>query len=72
MGMPALLVYADADSIPPAHAAEFFALLGGGLGDAGWDGAGRPASQLTILPGRTHYDVFQAPQLADVVAGFLR
>jgi pimeloyl-ACP methyl ester carboxylesterase len=37
--MPALLVYADADSVPPAHAAEFFALLGGGLKDAGWDGS---------------------------------
>ena len=37
--MPTLLVYADADSIPPAHAAEFFALLGGGLQDAGWDGS---------------------------------
>jgi pimeloyl-ACP methyl ester carboxylesterase len=35
---PTLLVYGDADSIPPAHAAEFFALIGGGLRDAGWDG----------------------------------
>jgi pimeloyl-ACP methyl ester carboxylesterase len=32
---PTLLVYGDADSIPPAHAAAFFALLGGGLRDAG-------------------------------------
>ena len=37
--LPVLLVYADADSIPPAHAAEFYALLGGGLRDAGWDGS---------------------------------
>ena len=34
--IPTLLVYADADSIPPSHAAEFFALLGGGLKDAGF------------------------------------
>jgi pimeloyl-ACP methyl ester carboxylesterase len=70
--VPTLLVYADADSIPPAHAAEFYALLGGGLRDAGWDGSARPASQLAILAGRTHYDVFAAPELADVVDRFLR
>jgi pimeloyl-ACP methyl ester carboxylesterase len=69
--VPTLLVYADADSIPVAHAAEFFALLGGGLRDAGWDGAGRPRGGLAILPGRTHYDVFEAPELLAVVAGFL-
>lgn len=71
LGLPALLVYADADSIPPSHAAEFYALLGGGLRDAGWDGSGRPASRLAILPGRTHYDVFAAPELAGLVTGFL-
>jgi len=71
LSVPTLLVYGDADSIPPAHAAEFFALLGGGLHDAGWDGAQRPASQLAILPGRTHYDVFGAPELAGVVTAFL-
>jgi pimeloyl-ACP methyl ester carboxylesterase len=69
--MPVQLVYGDADSIPVAHAAEFFALLGGGLHDAGWDGAQRPASRLAVLPGRTHYDVFTAPQLAPVVTDFL-
>jgi pimeloyl-ACP methyl ester carboxylesterase len=68
---PALLVYGDADSIPVRHAAEFFALLGGSLRDAGWDGAQRPASRLAVLPGRTHYDVFHAPPLAGVVADFL-
>jgi pimeloyl-ACP methyl ester carboxylesterase len=69
--VPTLLVYADADGIPPSHAAEFFALLGGGLRDAGWDGAGRPRGGLAILPGRTHYDVFEAPELAGVVTSFL-
>jgi pimeloyl-ACP methyl ester carboxylesterase len=69
--VPTMLVYADADSIPPSHAAEFFALLGGGLRDPGWDGAQRSASRLAILPGYTHYDVFQAPELAPAVAAFL-
>ncbi|HEV7189441.1 MAG TPA: alpha/beta hydrolase [Blastococcus sp.] len=68
---PTLLVYADADSVPVTHVAEFFALLGGGLHDAGWDGAGRPRGALAILPGRTHYDIVEAPELAGVVANFL-
>lgn len=69
--VPTLLVYADADGIPPSHAAEFFALLGGGLHDAGWDGAQRPESRLAILPGHTHYDVFGAPALVPAVSAFL-
>jgi pimeloyl-ACP methyl ester carboxylesterase len=69
--VPTLLVYADADSIPVTHAAEFFALLGGGLRDAGWDGAQRPRGGLAIVPGRTHYDICEAPDLVGIVAGFL-
>jgi hypothetical protein len=33
--MATMLVYADADSVPVSHIAEFYALLGGGLHDAG-------------------------------------
>jgi len=68
---PTLLVYGDADSIPPAHAADFFALLGGGLKDPGWGGAPPSSSRLAILPGLTHYDLFASPQLAAVVEAFL-
>jgi len=71
LAMPTLLVYGDADSIPPSHAAEFFALLGGGQRDAGWDGSGAPESHLAILPGLTHYDIAQAPALAAAVEPFL-
>jgi len=66
-----LLVYADADSVRLAHIVEFFALLGGGLRDAGWDYAAQPSNQLAILPGRTHYDVYLSPALAPIVTGFL-
>jgi hypothetical protein len=66
-----LFVCADADGFPPSSAAEFYALLGGGERDAGWDGSARPESQLAILAGRTHYDVVAAPELADVVDRFL-
>jgi pimeloyl-ACP methyl ester carboxylesterase len=66
-----LLVYADADSVRPDHIAEFFGLLGGGLRDAGWDGAHRPSNQLAILPGTTHYDIHLSPALPAAVVAFL-
>lgn len=69
--MPVLLVCADADGFPPSSAAEFYALLGGGQRDAGWDGADRPASQLAILPGRSHYDMLEAPGLGGILDRFL-
>jgi pimeloyl-ACP methyl ester carboxylesterase len=66
-----MLVFADADSIRPAHMVEFFALLGGGLRDAGWDNSAQPSNRLAVLPGRTHYDVYMAPALAPTVVEFL-
>lgn len=54
---PALLIFADADSVPPSHAVEFFELLGGGQRDAGWDRSAMPKSRLAIVPGFTHYDI---------------
>lgn len=66
-----LIVAGDADIFPPSHAVEMFGLLGGGKKDPGWDGAGRPASRLAILPGLTHYNIFMAPALAETVVPFL-
>src|SRR5437016_11911469 len=66
-----LVVAADADIFPPAHAVELFGLLGGGQRDGGWDGSGRPKSRLAILPGLTHYTTFNAPALAATVIPFL-
>jgi pimeloyl-ACP methyl ester carboxylesterase len=68
---PAMLVYADADSVRPDHIVEFFAARGGGLRDAGWDGAHRPVARLAVLPGQTHYDVSSSPCLAAAVIPFL-
>jgi pimeloyl-ACP methyl ester carboxylesterase len=68
---PTMLVFADADSIRPMHMVEFFALLGGGLRDADWDGSGRPPGRLAILPGTTHYDIAAAPALPTMVEDFL-
>lgn len=69
--MPILLVFADADSVSTDHMAEFYNLLGGGQRDAGWDGAYKPTTQLAILPGLTHYDIFTSPLLPVVVTPFL-
>lgn len=69
--VPAMIIYGDADSIPPAHAAQFFELLGGGKGDAGWDGAGMPKSRLAILPAATHYNICFSPALVAAVIPFL-
>ena len=71
LGMPVLLVFGDADGLPPAHAAEFFGLLGGGQRDGSWDGSGMSNSQLAILPGTTHYTIFTSPVLVSTVTPFL-
>ncbi|PYR44800.1 MAG: alpha/beta hydrolase [Acidobacteria bacterium] len=68
---PTLLVAGDSDSFSPAHAVEFFVRLGGGQRDGGWDGSSRPASQLAILPGTTHYDIFTSAALVPTVLPFL-
>jgi pimeloyl-ACP methyl ester carboxylesterase len=71
LAMPAMLVFADADSVRPDHIVEFYGLLGGGLRDAGWDGSQQPTARLAVLPGATHYDVLESPLLAAAVIPFL-
>jgi pimeloyl-ACP methyl ester carboxylesterase len=66
-----MLIYADGDSVSQAHMAEFYALLGGGLKDASWDGSARPAARMAIMPGHIHTDVLTAPGLAAAVSTFL-
>ena len=68
---PTMLVFADSDSVMPDHVAELFRLRGGGLRDAGWDGAQQPVARLAVLPGRTHYDMIESPGLAEAVLPFL-
>lgn len=68
---PTMLVFGDNDAVPPTHAAEFFALLGGGQRDAGWDGSGMSTARLAILPGATHYNITSSPALVPTVLPFL-
>jgi len=69
--MPTMLIFGDADSMPPSYAAKFFELLGGGQRDADWDGSGMTIHRLAILPGNTHYNIFSSPLLASIVTPFL-
>jgi pimeloyl-ACP methyl ester carboxylesterase len=67
---PVLLIIGDADIVRPEHVARMFRLLGGGLRDAGLHGSGRPTSQLAIVPGATHYNIFSFPILATLITPF--
>jgi pimeloyl-ACP methyl ester carboxylesterase len=71
--MPTLVVAADADMAPPSHYVEVFKLLDGGLRDGGWMGEGRPKGghALAILPGLTHYNIFNSPLFAEATLAFL-
>ena len=66
-----LLVYGDSDMFEPEHIVRFYQLLGGGLRDAGWDGAGMARHRLAILPGVTHYEMSDAPGLVDTALAYL-
>lgn len=69
--MPVMIAIGDADSISPAYAAQFFALLGGGQRDGGWDFSGVSKSRLAIVPATTHHTIFSSPLLASLVLPFL-
>jgi pimeloyl-ACP methyl ester carboxylesterase len=71
LAMPVMLVYGDADMYRLEHIVDFYHLLGGGLRDAGWMREHLSPNRLAILPNRTHYDVFFAPELAATVLPFL-
>ena len=69
--MPVMLVYADHDAISTRHIAEFFALLGGGLKDPGWQNTQLTNARLAIVPGYSHYNFTTAPELGPIIEGFL-
>jgi pimeloyl-ACP methyl ester carboxylesterase len=69
--MPVMLIYADSDMYRPEHEIKFYQLLGGGLKDAGWQREHMSQNRLAILPNRTHYDIFFAPELVTTALPFL-
>ncbi len=69
--MPVLLVFSDNDSIPQKHIAEFFALLGGGIKEPGWQNTKLSRSRLAIVPGYSHYNLLSSPEVPQIVFKFL-
>jgi hypothetical protein len=54
------------------HIAEFFELFGGGVKDPGWEGEPKYArARLAIVPGYTHYNFGQGPDVARVIEAYL-
>ncbi|RWP31566.1 alpha/beta hydrolase [Mesorhizobium sp.] len=69
--MPVMLVFGDSDMYRPEHEIKFYQMFGGGLKDAGWMRENLSQNRLAILPNRTHYDVFFAPELVAAALPFL-
>lgn len=69
--MPVLLVFADNDSVPQKTIAEFFALLGGGVKEPGWQNTQLSKSSLAIVPGYSHYNFHTAPEIPPIIEKFL-
>src|SRR6267378_812757 len=69
--MPVLLVFADNDSVSQKHIAEFFALLGGGVKEPGWQNTQLSKARLAIVPGYSHYNFVSAPELAPIIDKYL-
>lgn len=69
--MPVMLAFGDSDMFKPEHEIKFYQMLGGGLKDAGWMRENLSQNRLAIIPNRTHYDVFFAPELTAAALPFL-
>jgi pimeloyl-ACP methyl ester carboxylesterase len=69
--MPVLLVFADNDSVPQTHVAEFFALVGGGLKEPGWLNTQLSTSRLAVVPGYSHYNLIASSEVPQIVGTFL-
>jgi pimeloyl-ACP methyl ester carboxylesterase len=69
--MPVLLVFADNDSVSQKHIAEFFALLGGGVKEPGWVNTQLSKARLAVVPGYSHYNFVNAPELGPIIDKYL-
>jgi pimeloyl-ACP methyl ester carboxylesterase len=69
--MPVLLVFADNDSVPQKHIADFFALLGGGVKEPGWMNTTLSKSRLAVVPGYSHYNFISSPEVPQIIGKFL-
>jgi len=70
--MPVMLVFADHDSVSQKHIAEFFALLGGGTTEPGWENTKFTKARLAVVPGYSHYNFITSSEVPPLVAKFLK
>jgi pimeloyl-ACP methyl ester carboxylesterase len=66
-----LLIYADHDSLSGQHIADFFALLGGGITEPGWENTQFSKTRLAIIPGYSHYNLMSSAELPPLVERYL-
>lgn len=69
--MPVMLVFADNDSVSQKHIAEFFALLGGGVKEPGWQNTKLSRARLAVIPGYSHYNFVNAAELGPIISKYL-
>jgi pimeloyl-ACP methyl ester carboxylesterase len=69
--MPVLLVFTDNDSVSQKHIAEFFALLGGGVTEPGWQNTQLSRARLAIVPGYSHYNFVSATEVGPIIDKYL-
>ena len=70
--MPVMLVFADHDSVSQQHISEFFALLGGGITEPGWQNTQFTRARLAVIPGYSHYNFITSTEVAAYAERFLR
>jgi pimeloyl-ACP methyl ester carboxylesterase len=71
LSMPVMLIYADNDSISTRHQAEFFALLGGGVKEPGWQNTQLSKARLAIISGYSHYNFMTSTELPPIIEKYL-
>ena len=69
--MAVMLVFADNDSVSQKHIAEFFALLGGGVKEPGWQNTQLSKARLAVVPGYSHYNFIKSTELAPIIEKYL-
>lgn len=69
--MPVMLVFSDNDSVSQKHIAEFFALLGGGVKEPGWENTQLSKARLAVVSGYSHYNFITSTELAPIIEKYL-
>jgi len=54
-------------SVSQKHIEEFFALLGGGVNEPGWQNTQLSKARLAIVPGYSHYNFASATERAPII-----